>query len=232
MITLNGGGLQWAPNNTVDVSRRLNPIGAGGATFDTNGNNVTFASPLRGIGGVTKPGAGILALTANNIYRGGTTVTGGLINFQSLGNFGGGMITLNGGGLQWAPGSSVDVSGRLNPIGTGGGTFDVNGNNVTLASALTGAGGVTKQGAGALTLSAVNTYLGGTSIVGGVLAISNDNNLGNPAGALNLANGGTLKTLSMISSSRSGTLGGGGGGFDTNGVDSTLSGVFSRFRVD
>ena len=101
MITLNGGGLQWAAGTTTDISSRL-ALGAAGATFDTNGNNVTFATGLTGAGGITKAGAGMLTLGATNTYAGGTTVTGGLINFTAAGNFGSGQITLNGGGLRWA----------------------------------------------------------------------------------------------------------------------------------
>ena len=42
----------------------------------------------------------------------------------------------------------ADISSRLTALGAGGGTFDTNGNNVTLATAITGAGGLTKQGSG------------------------------------------------------------------------------------
>ena len=94
MVTLNGGGLQWATGTTTDISPRLMPLGAFGSTFDTNGNNVTLASTISGAGSLTKQGDGILTLTANNTYAGGTVVTGGLINFTSASNFGSGLITL------------------------------------------------------------------------------------------------------------------------------------------
>jgi autotransporter-associated beta strand protein len=167
-ITLAGGGLQWAAGNTTDISSRL-VLGASGATFDTGGNNVSFATPLGGTGAITKAGGGILTFTTNNNYTGGTTVSGGLINFAGAGGFGSGMITLSGGGLQWATGNTTDISSKLAPLGAGGGTFDTNGNAVTLASAITGSGGLTKQGAGTLILSGANSYSGGTTVSGGVL---------------------------------------------------------------
>jgi outer membrane autotransporter protein len=170
LITLNGGGLQWATGNTTDISSKLAALGAGGGTFDTNGNNVTLASGISGIGGLTKAGAGTLALTGNNSYSGGTTVTGGLVNFAALNNFGTGTVALNGGGVQWASGTTTDISSRLTALGASGGIFDTNGNNVTLASAITGSGGLTKQGTGTLTLTAANSYSGGTTVSGGTLA--------------------------------------------------------------
>ena len=85
---------------------------------------------ITGTGGLVKQGSGILTLTGTNTYSGGTTITGGLINFAALNNFGTGTITLNGGGLQWAAGTTTDISSRL-VLGAAGATFDTGGNNVT-----------------------------------------------------------------------------------------------------
>ena len=49
------------------------------AQLDTNGNNVTFASPSSGNGGLTKYGAGTLTLTVSNSYAGRTAVNGGTL---------------------------------------------------------------------------------------------------------------------------------------------------------
>ena len=180
-VTLDGGGLQWASGSTTDISPRLNAIGAGGATFNTNGNDVTLGTVLSGGGGFTKTGAGKLTLTTANTYTGGTTLAAGAITF-STGSLGSGGITLNGGtSLQWASGNTDDVSAQLQPLGAGGVTFDTNGNDVTLASPISGVGGYTKTGAGILTLSGVNTYTGGTTVSEGAIAIGSAANLGAPA---------------------------------------------------
>ena len=55
--------------------------------------------------------------------------------------------------------------------------MDTNGNDVTFAAALTGAGGLTKIGDGTLTLTAADTYTGVTVVGGGTLSFD--------AGALN-----------------------------------------------
>ena len=96
---MNGGGLQWATGNTTDISSRLAPLGAGGATFDTNGNAVRFATGLTGSGGLTKNGGGALFLLANNTYTGGTTVNGGILHIGAEGGPPGsivGTVTVNG----------------------------------------------------------------------------------------------------------------------------------------
>ena len=143
----------------------------------------SVSSVLSGAGGFAKAGAGILALSGTNTYSGGTTVNEGLIRFEAGANLGTGNVTLDGGGLQWAAGNTLDVSSRLNALGSNGAVIDTNGNNVTLASAMTGAGGqLVKQGAGTLTLTGDNTYDGTTYINAGDVVIGNGGNSGNIAG--------------------------------------------------
>src|SRR5205807_2139921 len=118
-------------------------------------NSTTFAGILDDSsnpgGSLVKQGSGTLALTGANTYSGGTTVSAGLIKFSAANNFGSGSITLNGGGLQWAAGSTADISSKLAALGSSGGTFDTNGNNITFATGLSGPGGLTKTGTGTLT---------------------------------------------------------------------------------
>ncbi|MES5483380.1 autotransporter domain-containing protein [Bradyrhizobium sp. INPA03-11B] len=148
---------------------------------DQTGSGGTGATA--GSWGLAKTGAGTLTLTAANTYSGGTTVSGGLMNFNAASNFGSGNITLNGGGLQWASGNTADISGKLNAIGSGGTTFDYNGNAVTLATALAGTGGVTVANSGsggALTLTTAENYSGATTInSGATLALSTFGSISN-----------------------------------------------------
>jgi autotransporter-associated beta strand protein len=146
----------------------------GAATLFTGGDNTstTFAGTISGSGALFKLGPGTLALTGTSTYSGGTMIAGGLVNFNAASNFGTGLILLNGGGLQWAAGTSTDISSRLAAFGAGGATFDTNGNNVTLASALAGIGGVTKIGAGTLVLSGIDTYRGPTTVAAGTLTVN------------------------------------------------------------
>ena len=153
-------------------------------------------------------------------------MSGGLVNFGCSAGFGSGAITLDGGGLQWATGTSADISARLGALGAAGGTFDTNGNNVTLSSSFAGStGGIVKTGTGTLTLNAVTEFVGAT-INGGTLAVTPDNNLGTAGSGLTFG-GGALRFDAGVTSGRAITLNAGGGAFDTNGNDATLAGIIT-----
>ena len=130
-------------------------------------------------------------LSGTNTYQGGTTVTKGLINFASASNFGAPSaqpsIRSNGGGLQWATGTSTDISGDVKAIGANGATFDTNNNNVSFATALSGTGSVTKAGLGVLTFTKDNTYTGGTVVTGGLINFKDAGAFGNPGSQLDHA---------------------------------------------
>ncbi|MDP1848477.1 MAG: fibronectin type III domain-containing protein [Solirubrobacteraceae bacterium] len=290
-VTLDGGGLQWREGTTTDVSPRLEALAAGGATFDTNGNDPTLASTISGTGTLTKTGAGTLTLAAANSYSGattvsagtlrgtttslqgtivdnatvlvdqgsdgtlgaalsgpgnlakqgngtvtlgapnslsgGTTVTGGLLTFDEPARFGTGDVTLDGGGLRWAAGTTSDVSARLAPLGVNSATVDTQANDVTFGSVLSGPGRLRKTGAGTLTLSAANTFAGGTSVRGGIIDFASLSNLG--TGSVTLDGGGLRWATGTATdvSSRLAALGDGGATLDTQASDVTLASALS-----
>jgi autotransporter-associated beta strand protein/T5SS/PEP-CTERM-associated repeat protein len=236
LTAADGGVVSAAGGMTIGASSTLN-LGTGGlsgaivtpaivndgAIVANFTDTLTVAADISGTGTLSKAGPGILILTGNNSFSGGTTVTGGLINFSTAANLGSGTVTLNGGGLQWASGNTTDMSAQI-AIGAGGATFDTGGNNVSFSGALSGAGGITKAGNGTLTLAAVNTYVGGTTINGGALAVVSDSSLGAAGGGLTFG-GGTLQLLGAFTSARPVALNVAGGTIDTNGSNATLSGA-------
>ena len=116
-------------------------------------------------------------------------------------------------------------------VGAGGGAL-TSGITATIASALTGGGGLEKTDNGTLVLSGTNSYTGGTFIEGGALSVASDSNLGATSGGLTL-DGGTLDNTSGFSSARGVTLGAGGGTFKTDAdlaLTSAISGSGGLFK--
>lgn len=231
-VSLDGGGLRWATSATADPSSRLLPLGAGGATFDTGGNEVSFATALSGAGQLVKTGQGVLTLGGTNGYEGGTLVSGGLVGFTSLATLGSGRITLDGGGLRWAAGSVADPSSRLDPLGAAGGTFDTGTNAITMAGAISGSGGLTKAGLGRLTLSASNAYAGATAITSGTLLLGHAAAI--PSSSIITVTSGAVLDLGAFSATLNGLQGQGsvtiGSGTLTLGADggtATFSGTLA-----
>ena len=150
-LTVADGGLVSAPGSTIIGTGSTLNLGTGGlsgaivtpaivndgAIVANFTDTLTVAADISGTGTLSKAGTGTLILAGSNSYSGGTTVTGGLINFLA-GGLGTGTITVNGAGLQWAAGNTSDISAQLAAIGSGGATFDTNGNNVSFATTLDG----------------------------------------------------------------------------------------------
>lgn len=84
----------------------------------------------------------------------------------------------------------------------------------TYTGVISGSGAVEKTLGGDLTLTAANTYAGGTRILGGTLFISSDANLGAATGTLTL-NGGALGSVANVTTTRATTVGSDGGGLNT-----------------
>lgn len=239
-VLFSGGGNQLTieagatfTGNIVSTSGSTN----GGDTLTLGGSaNGSFNVGLvSGFANDTKTGTSTWTLTGTSTSATPWTVTDGLLNFSSVSNFGTGTITLNGGGLQWATGTTTDISGSLAAIGSNGGTFDTNGNNVTFSTGLTGTGGITKQGSGTLTLNAQNSFTGATTVNAGTLAIgsgvSNGNTLSSSTG-MTIASGATFDisatTIAQSVSDLSGVAGSVVNlGSNTLGVGTTGSSTFA-----
>ncbi len=191
---------------------------------------LTVAADISGTGTLSKAGTGTLILSGTNSYSGGTTVTGGLINFLA-GGLGTGTIAVNGAGLQWAAGNTSDISAQLAAIGSGGATFDTNGNNVSFATTLAGSGDVTKAGGGTLTLAGAS-YTGATNVNGGTLQAGAANVFASSS-AVTVASGATLafngfnQTLASLAGAGSVTMGAGSMTVGGNNASTTFSGTIS-----
>jgi fibronectin-binding autotransporter adhesin len=164
-------------------------------------------------------------------YTGGSTLTGGVLSFASLGT---GTITVGGGTLRWRAGSAVDVSSQLAIADGITAVFDTNGNDVGFTSPIGNAStaGLTKSGGGTLTLSGANTFTGPTLVTGGALAIASGASLASPAvtvasGAA-LAGEGTAPGVTILGG---GSVTPGTGGVGTLTLSSLVFGTASGDRA-
>lgn len=175
----------------------------------------TMSALFSGSGGLTKTTAGTVVLGNANTYTGATTVVAGTLVLGGAAAVGSGPLAVNDGTLDVA-GFSPTV-GALSGSAGGVITSSSGGVAVTLTVSSTanstfggtiqngsGAMGLSKAGAGALTLSAANTYSGPTTVSNGSLVAGDASAFGSDAGTITVS-GGTL-SLGGLSIPRSGTV--------------------------
>ncbi len=119
-----------------------------------------------------------------------------LVNCDIQGGGGTSFFIFNGGKLVSGSSSTTFMQNlSVAFVNNGGAIIDTAGNTVTINQNLlqNGSGGLTKLGAGMLTLGGVNTYVGGTTVSGGTLqlALANPSGFSAPTGPLTI-NGATL----------------------------------------
>ena len=219
-LSLAGGTLS---NSAALASARSVSLAGAGGSFATQAP-LTLDGTISGAGGLTKTGPSMLTLTAGNSYAGGTTVNAGTLSVASDANLGAasGGLTLAGGTLSNSAGFA---SARGVSLAGVGGSFATQA-PLTLDGTISGPGGLTKTGPSMLTLTAANSYAGGTTVTAGTLSVASDANLGAASGGLTLA-GGTLSNSAGFASARSVSLAGIGGSFATQApltLDGTISG--------
>ena len=190
-------------------------LGAAVLTIDVSGTN-TFAGVISGSGagnGVTLTGTGTEIFTGANTYTGATTISSGTLQL-------GDGATSNGS----VAGTITDNSALV----------VANPNAQTLAGVISGAGGtLTASGPGTLTITAANTFGGGTILNAGTLLLGLSST-GNPGsvtngpvgtGTLTLVGGVLEDNSSAITLANAVKLGGSTAFASTGNGNLTLSGA-------
>lgn len=202
--TFSGNISTAGTNNTVALSATAGTT----ATFNTG--VISGARPI------TITGGGTVTLAGANTYSGGTTISAGnALNINNSGTsstnsaIGTGTFTISGGTIdnttagtitlatnntQLWNGDFVFTGTRSLDLGSGGVTMNatrqvtVSANNLTVGGVVSGnTFGITKEGAGNLTLNGLNSYSGATTINNGTIT------------ANTLANGGSNSSIGSSS---------------------------------
>ena len=160
---------------TINLSGALAPssltISAAAGSYTFSG--ASAGDKITGATGLAKTGAGILALSSDNDFVGGTNIAGGTVQIDGAGRLGSGGITLaSGATLQSTAGSAVALPNDV-VIGSGGGTIDTGSQNLAVASMSSLSGLLTKSGAGNLTVNGnfVPSLGGGVTVAAGDLVL-------------------------------------------------------------
>ena len=166
-LQLGGGGLLGSGNYSPAIAN------SGSLVIGTSGNQ-TLGGVISGSGALYEIGSGTTILSANNVYTGATTVSGGVLGLT--GSLTGSNVTVNGA-------NAVFSETNTGVIGGAGTTF-------TLTS-------------GSATLSGSNSYTGGTAVNGGVLSITSTNSLPgwSVSGSYSVAGGAALAVGNAVSDS-------------------------------
>lgn len=184
----NGTGGPWA---------LMLAVSSGSPVINIVNQTTTISAALAGSQGLTKAGAGLLVLTGANTFTGGINLGAGTLNFNN-GSLGGNVVDFTANAvLGWNGTNTQDVSAQIKIEDGVMATFATGANNVTFASSLqAGTGGITKTGAGTLTISAANIYTGPTKVSVGRIVLSGGNDRLAAAGTISLGqgtNGGVLQ---------------------------------------
>jgi fibronectin-binding autotransporter adhesin len=200
-----------ANNLTITGNMRISLASV--STIDTYIRTINIGVPIIGAsGGINKYGTGTLALNAANTYGGATVLYAGTLNLGDNSSLGTSVFSISGGTIDvtstrtisnttiiynpftFAGTANLTMSGSITLSGSP--TVTVNANTLTFSNAI-GESGIprtlTKAGNGTLSLTAYNSYTGGTIVNGGTLYLgASTNNNGIIRGSLTLNSGATL----------------------------------------
>ncbi len=222
-----GGGSATSADGTLGYGGAGGTGGFGGGSGTAAGNldEAGYASIIGFAGGGAGMGGGLfvqdggsLIITGNSSVN-GNSVSGGsaYYSFNHGAAYGAGLFLQGNGSLELSPGAG-ETQTYADAISdqTGSGGWGTN----------SGSWSLVKTGAGTLVLSGDNNYSGGTRLLGGVLQVSSNNNLGYFSGGLTFDDG-TLQAGTALSLSRASTLLSGGGTLDSNGYNVSFTGAIS-----
>jgi len=200
-------------NGTYTIT--INGSGSGGVNVASglHDSTVNTSNPTRNVAVIINSTGGAATFNAPGTYSGGTTLTAGTLQLGASGAVGTGTLTLNGGTLSSDANTARTILNAITIGGdvtlgdatkTGALTFSADAaigsstrtlttaSAVTFSGNITGTGGITKAGSGALTYNGdtSNTYSGLTTVGAGNLTLAKT--AGNAIAGNLLVNGGDV----------------------------------------
>lgn len=199
-LTISAGTLQIGDNGTLG-SVSANIVDNAALTFYRS-DNVTCESAISGTGTLSKQGAGILTLSGNNTYSGGTTVSVGTLKLGIAG------ALADAGNVTVSSGAVFDLNGKNEAINA----LTLNGTGISSGGALVNSSGTAAiLTLGATSSLALDSYVGGSGdiTIDGTVAIFNSatrtlTKVGN--NTLTLSNGANLDNQDLLMAVSAGTV--------------------------
>ena len=234
--------IRWLTTIPVGIQATgvvITPDGTLAYVTNTADNTVSVINTATNTVVSTLP-VGLSPLVAG-ICSNGNALLGTGLTFRA--NTGGALACTQASGPSGSPGpvftggtlliAGANVSSSL-PISlqSQGGIVDTNGNNATLSGAISGPGGLSKIGAGTLTLSGQSTYTGATAVNVGTLQAGAVNAF-SPSSAFSVASGAVLnlagfnQTIGSLAGAGAVTLGAATLTTGNDNTSTTFSGVMS-----
>ncbi|MEW4467667.1 autotransporter-associated beta strand repeat-containing protein [Parasphingorhabdus sp. JC815] len=176
---VSASGMQFASDGYRITGQELTLVGpqakirVGDGSALGTGYTATIDATLSGASELVKADLGTLVLTGNNSYTGGTLINVGTLRVSSDANLGdlAGAISFGGGIIN----TTADMtSDRAINVGSTGRFLTDTGTTLALNGSITGAGGLTKTGAGSLVLNGTNSFAGDTAVDAGSLFVNGD----------------------------------------------------------
>ena len=191
VLDLNGYNTTLSALNSYSSTSGVT-LGAAVLTVgNSTGSDSYFAGNISGTGSLVKTGSSMMTLANNNSFTGTTTISGGILQ-------------LGDGGAAGSVASSTIINNAtlVSNIGNVSGP-------VTLASKITGTGGLDVNGSGTLILTGANDYTGATNVNGNSFVHQ---------GGLQMGGAGTLSNQTVVTV-------GDGAVFDLAGTSQTIGGL-------
>ncbi|MFO0880917.1 MAG: hypothetical protein U0840_26630 [Gemmataceae bacterium] len=217
-----------AANETIGSLSGVNvgdKVSLGSYTLTTGGNNATttYAGVMQGAGALTKAGTGIFTLPNAHIYTGQTLINAGTLNLTGSLTGAGGNVVLNASSVNLTGGGTGDILGRGVSVATGVTTTTINGLRTVTFSGNVGidvSGGVTISNVG----SSVSNGVLGNAIgirvnAGGAATLSNNWLNSNTIGVQVL----TITGIATVNLGSGNKINGGARGLQVSGINAKVA---------